>query len=311
MNVLGVDIGGTNVRATLVQDGEIVEIEKHPRPERPAGLIAQLVAIRDSFESRAGPIVAAGVGCAGLIRSNGVIATSPNIPGYDAFPLGSRLTTALGVPVAVENDATAALWAEMCSGAATGYDDVLLVTLGTGIGGGLALDGSVRRGGQGFAGEIGHMVVLHDGPLCTCGRRGCWETLGSGRALGEYAREAAAAGRAARVLELAGGEIDRVVGEDVATALAEGDAEAQALLDKLGYWVGLGISNLVTILDPQLTVIGGGLAAIGEPLVTAVSAGVRQTTVDYEERGGVSLELVRHHTDGGSLGAALLAVELL
>lgn len=312
MSVLGFDIGGTNVRVAVVEGGRIVETAKHPRPDRPDALIAQLAKICELADSgRDGSVEAIGVGCAGLIRTDGVVAASPNIPGYDDFPLRSRLEEVIRLPVAVENDATAALWAEMCSGAAIGHGDVVYVSLGTGIGGGIALDGELRRGAQGFAAEIGHMVVLHDGPLCTCGRRGCWETLGSGRALGEFAREAAAEGRADRVLELAGGEVGSVVGEHVAAALLEGDPQAQQLLDRLGYWVGLGISNLVAILDPELVVVGGGLAAIGTPLIAATSAGVSQTMTDYDERGGVALKLVEHHTDGGALGAALLATNLL
>jgi glucokinase len=311
MSLLGIDIGGTNVRVALVEAGRIIHTDKHPRADRPEALLAQLGAIRDGHERDGVLIEAAGVGCAGLIRSDGSIATSANLPGFEGFPLASSLADTLAIPVTVENDATAALWAEMRAGVATGHKDVLFVALGTGIGGGLAFEGRIQRGGLGFAGEIGHMTVLHDGPMCPCGRRGCWEEFGSGRALGRFAREAAAAGQAERMLVSAGGSVADVVGEHVTLALNNGDPDAQPILDRLGYWVGLGIGSLVTILDPELVIVGGGLAAIGDPLLAVIEAGLVETLVDYDLRGGVRLRLVEHHTDGGAFGAALLAADLL
>lgn len=312
MSVLGVDVGGTNVRVALISDGRIVDSSKYPRPASPDDLVTQLVQFRDGLASGSGvSIDAVGVGVAGLVRFDGVLATSPNIPGYDEFPIRERLSGALGIPVAVENDATAAFWIEMATGAAAGRSEVLYVSVGTGIGGAIAMGGAIQRGKHGFAGEIGHMTVQHDGPLCPCGRRGCWETLASGRALGGLARAAVSEGGAQRVLELAGGDVEAVVGEHVAAALLEGDPASAELLGRIGYWLGVGIASLVSVLDPELVVVGGGVAEIGEPLLDAAAVGIDAMLVDAGPRGGVELSLVRYRADGGALGAARLAEALI
>jgi glucokinase len=300
------------MRVVVVEDGAIVYGEKRPRHPSPELAVAQLAEFKAGYEDRTGSTVTAlGIGCAGLIRTDGVVARSPNVPEFDGFPLGAALRAALAVPVAVENDATAALWAETQSGAAVGRRDVLYTALGTGIGGGIALDGQVRRGAHGFAAEIGHMVVAEGGPLCTCGRQGCWEVFASGRALGRFAREAVDSGQATRILELAGGQRDAIMGEHVTAALVEGDSDARAVLDRLGRWFGIGAANLVLTLDPEMIVLGGGLEAIGSPLVEVCEAGLEAALVDRAHRGKLPMELVHHDSDGGALGAALLASELV
>ncbi len=149
----------------------------------------------------------------------------------------------------------------MAAGRRARHDDMVLVTLGTGIGGGLVANGAVVRGRNGFAGEYGHMVVDPDGPRCPCGRRGCWERYASGSGLAMLAREAATARRCAAVVELAGGDPQDVRGEHVQAAARAGDAEALAVIDEFGRWVALGLSNLTNALDPEMFVLGGGLAS--------------------------------------------------
>ena len=163
--------------------------------------------------------------------------------------------------VEVDNDATCATVAEWKTGVGVGITDLVLVTLGTGIGGGLVVNGELVRGRNGFAGEFGHMVVDPTGPLCPCGRRGCWERYASGSGLAMLAREAAIARRCEAVVELAGGDPQDVRGEHVQFAARAGDVEALAVIDEFARWVALGLSNLTNALDPEMFVLGGGLAA--------------------------------------------------
>ena len=170
----------------------------------------------------------------------------------------------------VDNDATCALVAEAALGVARGVRDAVLVTLGTGIGGGVLAGGVVQRGANGFVGEIGHMVVDPDGPDCPCGRRGCWERFASGSALARYGQEAAARAGCPAVLDLAGGDAAAVRGEDVTAAARAGDAGALRILDLFGRWVAIGLVNLTNLLDPELFVLGGGLVGLHDLVVDPI-----------------------------------------
>src|SRR5947209_249689 len=175
----GIDVGGTKLLTVVLDDDRVVEVRKEPVPHAPERLVSRLAAI-------AGEVGAdvVGVGIAGAITPEGVVRYSPNLPAIRELPLAALLAEATGLTVAVDNDATCALRAERAMGAARAVDHAVLVTVGTGIGGGLLLDGRIVRGGHGFAGEIGHMVVDEGGIECVCGRRGCWERYASGTALG-------------------------------------------------------------------------------------------------------------------------------
>ena len=197
--------------------------------------------------------------------------------------------------------------AEHRLGAGRGCDHVVLVTLGTGIGGGLVVDGEVVRGAHGFAGEIGHMVVDPSGPPCPCGGRGCWERLASGGGLGRLAREAAAAGNLRRVVALAGGDPEAVRGEHVTRAAEAGDAEALAVVGELGRWVALGLANLVAVLDPERIVLGGGLAEMGELLLEPVRRGFDGAVEGGAARPPVQIVAARFGERAGAVGAAVLA----
>jgi glucokinase len=221
--------------------------------------------------------------------------------------IAGLLADRLGLRVVADNDATCAAVAEWVLGAAAGASDALVVTLGTGIGGGLVCDGRVMRGTNGFAGEIGHMVVDPSGPLCTCGKRGCWERFASGSGLARLAREAAHAGRLSSVVHLAGDDPEAVRGEHVTAAAAAGDGEAQAVLDELGWWIALGLSNLALILDPEVIVLGGGLV----DSLALVLGVVRSTLVTMLEPGRSRPEVrvvpAALGERAGAIGAALVA----
>jgi glucokinase len=253
----GIDVGGTKfLGVVLDDDGTVIDEAKVPTPKGPDAIVDGLAALA----RRLAPFDTIGLGVPGLVTRDGVIRASPNLVDIADFRVGERLSAAIDQHVEVDNDATCATVAEWKFGAARGLDDFVMVTLGTGIGGGAVAGGRLVRGTNGFAGEIGHMVIDPNGPPCPCGRRGCWERFASGSGLGRLAREAAVGKRASRVVELAGGDADAVRGEHVHQAAAEGDEEALAVVDEFARWVGLGLANLTNLLDPSTFVLGGGLA---------------------------------------------------
>jgi glucokinase len=266
---LGIDIGGTKVAGGLVApDGRILDTARRATPgasvsdteDAIAGVVADLVA------RHAGPVVGVGVGAAGWFdRTGDTVLFSPHLAWRHAA-LRKDLAARLRRPLWVGNDADAAAWAEYRYGAARGADLALMITLGTGIGGGIVIDGRLQRGAHGVAGEWGHMRVVPDGRLCACGNRGCWEQYASGTALGQTAREVATSSpaAAARLLERVDGDAARLTGEDVAAAAADGDALALELVTEVGSWLGQGIADLAAVLDPEVVVIGGGVSKLGE-----------------------------------------------
>jgi glucokinase len=212
-----------------------------------------------------------------------------------------------GIGLWLGNDATGAAWAEHAAGAGRGGTDLMLVALGTGIGGGLVRAGALDGGAHGYAGEFGHMVVDPRGPLCPCGKQGCWERLASGSGLGVLGREAATAGRAPRVVALAGGDPEAVRGEHVTAAAAAGDADAQAVMDRFGWWLALGMANLVAALDPGLVVVGGGLSEAGEVLLGPTRRAFADLVEGGARRGEVPIVAAAFGARSGAVGAALLA----
>lgn len=319
---LGIDVGGTKMLG-LALDGEGKVLHQARRPSThgiaatagdPVAAAALVEAMAELAEeiiadaSAAGaPVGAVGVGVPGLVDDRGRLRFAPNLPAGDDVEVAARLEARLGVRVVADNDATCATVAEWVVGAASGASDAVLVTLGTGIGGGLVCAGKVMRGRNGFAGEIGHIVVDPSGPQCACGRRGCWERFASGSGLARMAREAAHAGRLASVVHAVGGDPEAVRGEDIAAAVAGGDAEAQAVLEELGFWVALGLSNLALVLDPEVFVIGGGLA----DLVAGILPSVRSTVAEmlWPQSGRPEIRIVPAALGerAGAIGAALVA----
>jgi glucokinase len=181
-----------------------------------------------------------------------------------------------------------------------------MVTLGTGIGGGAVVGGQLQLGANGFAGEPGHMVVDPNGPPCVCGRRGCWERYASGTGLSRLAREAAESDRLSRVVELADGDPEAVRGEHVLAACREGNPEARAVMDAFGWWVALGLVNLANLFDPEVVVVGGGLAAAGAFLIDPVRRHFPELLYAPEHRRHPRLELAVLGDQAGAIGAALL-----
>ncbi len=307
---LGFDIGGTNIRAIPVSRGGPLGDWIHVRrPEDPALMLEAIVGLwRQAAEAH--PISAIGVGCAGVVDREGTVRTSPNIAMLSHYPMHAQVAGATGLPVAVENDATAAAWAEASVHGAVA-SDLAFVTFGTGIGGGFVLGGSLYRGASGFAGEIGHITIVTGGILCVCGRRGCWERYASGSALGHQARDAVAAGRAPSVLAAAGGDPHAVRGEHVLRLAAEGDLIAQALVNEHARWIAVGLDSLANVLDPSVFVLGGGVSEAGETFRSAVEAAYRLAVVDREAREPAIIRLSEYGDRAGAIGAGLVALDLL
>jgi glucokinase len=279
----GIDVGGTKfLGVVLDESGAVVLERRRPTPHGGDEVVRQLA----EFALELGPFDTLGVGVPGLISRDGVIRASPNLVGTDEVAIGPELAALLGHPVSVDNDATCATAAEWQHGAGRGFDDLVLVTLGTGIGGGLVLGGRLQRGANGFAGEFGHMVVQPDGPFCVCGRRGCWERFASGRGL----------------QMLAGGRR----GEDVVAAARAGDREALVVIDTFAHWVALGLANLTNLVDPACIVLGGGLAAAPDVFLAPIEREFTALLYSSDHRPKPLLAFAELGEQAGAIGAALL-----
>jgi glucokinase len=319
--VAGIDIGGTKLlgQAIAVDDpGRPLATARTATPRGGpalvaaiAGLVGDLGVALAGGNGDGGPLQAVGVGAAGLVDLDGVVRFAPNLAGVEELDIATLLAAQLPLPVVVSNDATCAMAAEHRLGAARGARDAVLVTLGTGIGAGVVVDGRLVRGAAGFAGEPGHMVVDPNGPPCPCGRRGCWERYASGSGLGRLAREAAEAGLADAVVARAGGDPEAVRGEHVTRAARDGDPDALEVIRRFAWWVALGVANLVNVLDCELVLIGGGLVEAGDLLLAPVREAYRGLVLAADHRPPVRIEAAALGAGAGSVGAALLAGDLV
>ncbi|MDP6761113.1 MAG: ROK family protein [Acidimicrobiales bacterium] len=307
--IVGVDVGGTNARALLVDPatGGVLGRRRSSSAGDGPALVHGVARMVEGLWVE-GTVEAVGLGIAGLVDRAGTLCYSPNLPDLTGFPIGPELEEAVGVPVTVGNDASAATLAEARLGAGRGSDHFGLVTLGTGIGAGFVVDGRLLEGAHGFAGEAGHMVVDAHGPAHITGHQGPWEYFASGSALGRIGREAAATGGFDRGLGLAG-SADGVTSHHVATALTEGDADAASIFDGFCREVARGVANLVVILDLERVVVGGGLTDMGEPLRSGIDQHLGDLLLGAEHRPAVDVRLAELGDDAGALGAALIAAD--
>jgi glucokinase len=303
---VGIDVGGTKAQAVVIdRAGEVVESAQRPTPRGDRSLEA-LIDVVVELADEVGREGSVGVGVPGLVTRAGVLRAAPNLDGVADFAVAELLSNRFGSDVHVDNDATCATVAEWLLGAGHRSDDMMLVTLGTGIGGGVVANGSLQRGTNGFAGEFGHMVVDPTGPLCPCGRRGCWERYASGSGLAMLAREAATGHRLHDVVRHAGGDPQAVRGEHVQAAARDGDPEALAVIDDFARWVALGLSNLTNVLDPELFVLGGGLAAAPDLYLDPIRRWFAELLYQSHLRPVPAIEFARWGPLAGAVGAALL-----
>jgi glucokinase len=306
---IGVDIGGTKISAGVVDGaGAVIDRERRPTPGSDvAQTEAAIVEVVTALAARHS-VTCVGIGAAGWIGSDrATVLFSPHLA-WRNEPLRDALAGRIGLPLVVENDGNASAWAEYRFGAARGHSSLVCVTLGTGIGGGLVLDGSLYRGANGIACEYGHMTIVPDGRSCACGNRGCWEMYASGRALARDARELVAESPAvaARLIELAG-SVDAITGPMVTQAAAEGDPAAESICTTMGRWLGRGLANLAAALDPSMFVIGGGVSEAGELLLAPARLEFAHTLTGRGFRPVAVIEAAAFGADAGLVGAADLA----
>jgi glucokinase len=278
MLAIGVDIGGTKIAGGVVDDAGVIVAQTRRETDATdpqsvdRGVVDVCRELMADFE-----VGAIGLAAPGFVGSDrATVKFTPNLP-WREHPLRDSVQAALhtDVPIVVENDANAAGWAEFQFGVARDVQDMVMLTLGTGLGGAVVSGGLLLRGRWGVAGELGHMRVVPDGHYCGCGQNGCWEQYVSGSALVRDARAVAQSrpDRAARLLELAGGKWRKISGHDVTTAAQEGDELSVELLATIGRWLGEGAASVAALLDPELFVVGGGLSAAGDlVMVPALSA---------------------------------------
>ena len=310
---IGIDIGGTKVAGGVVdENGGILARARRDTPhrsKRPQVVEDTIVDVVQELMSQQPSVEAVGIGAAGFVAADrATVVFAPHLSWRDE-PLRDALSRRIDVPIMVDNDANASAWAEWRFGAAQGESHVVMVNLGTGIGGAIVMHGEVIRGRYGIAGEFGHMQVVPEGQRCECGNRGCWEQYASGNALVREARamilanSPVASDLAARV----GGRADDLTGPIVTEAAREGDPTSIELLAEIGHWLGIGIANLAAAFDPGTFVIGGGVSAAGELLLGPARETFRRRLTGRGYRPEAQIVAARLGNEAGLIGAADLA----
>jgi glucokinase len=308
---IGVDIGGTKVAAGIVDEsGRILVSDKRETPAHDPKATEDTIAdaINDLARTRPG-IAAAGIGAAGFIdQQRGTVLFAPNLA-WREEPIKAELEKRVGLPIMIENDANAAAWGETRFGAGRGQDHVLCVTVGTGIGGGIVLDGQLYRGRWGIAGEFGHMQVVPGGVRCGCGNKGCWEQYASGNALVREGRELAESGAplANALLDLAGGDVSAITGPLITQAAKDGDPTSIELLEDVGHWLGVGLASLAAAFDPGCFIIGGGVSDAGDLLLSPARESFHRGLVGRGYRPEAEIKIAELGPEAGVVGAADLA----
>jgi glucokinase len=307
---IGVDVGGTKVAAGLVDEkGTIVRRTRRPTPSASPDDVEDVIAACVRELAAGVQVEAVGIGAAGFVTADrSTVLVAPNLSWRDE-PLRDDVAARVGLPCVVENDANAAAWGEYRFGAGRGEDFLVVITVGTGIGGGVVLDGVLQRGRSGIGAEVGHMQVVPGGRRCGCGQRGCWEQYCSGRALLLEAREIAGVRRehGRRLLELGGGRIEGIEAVEVTEAAREGDPAALECFEVIGGWLGQGMADLAAVLDPGAFVLGGGVSDAGELLLDPVRRTFAERLTGTGNRPLAEVLLAELGNDAGIVGAADLA----
>ena len=308
--VIAIDVGGTGTKGAIVnRDGEILlRVERPTDPS--AGTKSILTAIEellgrsDAVDAEVGSV---GIGAAGFIDArSGSVTFAPNLV-YDDPHVAAAVHAQVGLPVVVDNDANAAAWGERAFGTAVGSDNVVMLTLGTGIGSGIIVDGRLVRGHTGAGAELGHTVVNPDGPLCNCGLRGCLEQFASGQAIARRGMQAAQEDPDSSIIAFSG-SLDGITAEHVAKAARQLDEPARAVMREAGRYLGIGMSNVANLFDPEIIVLTGGVLRAGEPFLGPARDTLAAMT-DAQRRRPMRLDKSSLDRDTGILGAAALAFD--
>jgi len=309
---IGVDIGGTKVAAGVVSaDGKILSVGRRSTPKRDAEGVVNVITelVETLVKGTDEMIIGVGLGVAGFVdATQSQVLTAANL-GWNQEPIKAKLEHELSMPVVVENDANAAAWGEYRFGAGVGRPDMIMVTVGTGVGGGMIMGGRLQRGAHGVGAEFGHLVMVPKGRLCGCGRSGCWEQYASGSSLVRYARELASEDRvdAEIILSLGDGTPEGIQGLHVTEAAGKGDQIALAAFAKLGLWLGRGMADIAALLDPAVFVIGGGVIESGDLILGPTNESFARNLVAREHRPLTPIEPALLGNAAGIVGAADLA----
>ncbi len=304
--LVGVDVGGTKILAGVATArGKLLAREEMATSagDGPEAVTGRIVSVIKACVRRADGVRGIGIAVAGLVESGeGVVVTSPNLPGWSSVPLGSMVERELGLPTYVINDANGAALGEHRFGAGRGVSNLISITLGTGIGGGIIIDGILYAGTLGTAGEIGHMTIEAQGATCACGNNGCWEALVSGTAVTREARERLRVGVRSSLQELAGQGLEKVTAEAVSQAAWAGDRMAAEIVLQAGGYLGVGLANLVNIFGPEVIIIGGGMARMGDMLLEPALKEMKKRAFDALAQ-AVRVVPAQLGVDAGFLGA--------
>ncbi len=311
--VLGIDMGATHLRLTLADLGaRVLQEEEHPFDiaRGPAASleslntrIADLLA-RTGLEASA--LTAIGIGVPGPVRSEeGMVLAPPIMPGWDRYPIRESLAEVWQRPVVLNNDAELGALGEWAYGAGRDFKNVAFIKIGTGIGAGLILDNRIYQGANGSAGEIGHITVEENGPQCQCGNYGCLEALAGGRAIAEQARSLVARGLATQLAHLS--PLEDLTAQDVAIAARKGDLAAQRIFNRAGKYIGIGIASLVNLFNPEIVIVGGGVAQVGDMLMEPIRQTVRQRALTASTR-NLRLSTALLGRRSASMGAVVQAI---
>jgi glucokinase len=305
---IGLDIGGTKIAGAVVDErGTVIgeHVERTPAESDAEAVTAVLVSIIERLRTKH-EVVAIGVGAAGIVEwPAGKMLWAPN-NAYRDWPVREQLEKLTTLPVIVDNDANVAALAEARLGEP--YPNMVLLTVGTGIGGGLVMDGRIYRGASGLGAELGHIILNPDGPRCGCGNHGCFEAYASGTALARMGRDATADDPDGLIARL-GVEDGEVTGHTVVKAVQQGDEVAKELFARLGRWLGVGIASLANIFEVDAVVVGGGLIETGELLLAPARRTAREYAYAPTARGVPPVVAATFGGDAGKIGAGLLALE--
>jgi glucokinase len=314
--LLGIDLGGTRVKSAAVTlDGKIAGHDVRPTPANDGPeAVADAMAASASAALKAAGVAsarAAGIGAPGPMNwQTGVVFSPPNLAGWRDVPLAAMMCTRLGMPCFVDNDANLACYGEFRAGAGRGVQEMCMLTLGTGVGGGIVVFGRLLRGVDGTAAEIGHMTVQRDGRLCGCGARGCLEAYGSVTGLVHTAIEGIEAGSVTSLIAVCGGNLHAITGKMISDEAAGGDAFAQWVIEETGDWIGVGIASLINLLNPERVVLGGGMIAAADLLLDAIRRRAKKDAFEVPAR-RAQIVVAELGEDAGVVGAALAARERL
>jgi glucokinase len=313
--VIGVDIGGTNIRIAAVDyEGRILSQIKYSNDssfERDSLIENLLKSFKDLKDRVEGEPDGIGLGVAGVIkREEGVISEAPNLPKFKNFNIKATLQKVVNVPVFVDNDANVAALGEKWMGAGRGVADLCCLTLGTGIGGGIILNGEIWRGMDGVAGEVGHMIIEYEGAMCNCGNRGCLEAYASATAVTKMARKAIKQGRGTILVERCGGNLSEISSKMIYESAKMGDSLSIDVLREMGRYLGVGVANLVNLLNLELVILAGRLAEAWDYFIHATLNEIEKRAFRIPAQ-RVRVVKAECGDNAGVLGSAYLTIQEL